>query len=55
MRAVVQEAPKWRNNWCKGTEDMSQLIEEIKQVKVPDHDPVYGLNGPLVRLWKQTQ
>lgn len=50
-----QEAPKWRNNWCEGNEDMNKLIEEIKQVKIPTHDPVYGKDGPLVRLWTQSR
>lgn len=31
---------------------MAQLEEEIKAVGVPDHDPVYGKDGPLVVLWR---
>jgi uncharacterized protein YjlB len=29
------------------------LREEIESVDTPDHDPVYGLNGPLVEIWNQ--
>ena len=48
-----QDAPKWRNNWCEGAENMDDLEREIQRVGVPDRDPVYGLNGPLVTLWRQ--
>lgn len=50
---MVQKAPRWRNDWCKGKENMDQLTAEIEMVETPDHDPVYGLDGPLVRLWRQ--
>lgn len=50
---VCQEAPKWRNNFCKGTEEMARLEEEIRNVAIPDHDPVYGKDGPLVLLWRE--
>ena len=31
---------------------MRALAEEIKNVPVPDFDPVFGANGPLSRIWK---
>ncbi|KAJ5084917.1 hypothetical protein NUU61_009496 [Penicillium alfredii] len=48
-----EAAPKWRNNFCKGKEDMHLLVEEITSVAVPEDDPVYGKDGPLVTLWQQ--
>lgn len=47
-----QEAPKWRNEYGKrllGNSDA--LFEEIAAVAVPRQDPVYGIDGPLVRIW----
>lgn len=32
---------------------MDLLREEIERVDIPGHDPVYGLDGPLVNIWKQ--
>lgn len=30
---------------------MSKLEEEVRGVIVPEHDPVFGEGGPLVKLW----
>lgn len=32
---------------------MALLQEEIRNVTIPDHDPVYGKDGPLVLLWRK--
>lgn len=32
---------------------MDKLEEEIRKVIIPDHDPVYGLDGPLAVLWRK--
>ena len=48
----VQTGPKWRNNYCKGEESLESLREEIAHVAIPESDPVYGVEGPLVRIWK---
>ncbi|KAJ5211917.1 uncharacterized protein N7498_003563 [Penicillium cinerascens] len=48
-----EAAPKWRNNYCRGNEDMETLREEIAGVDIPQHDPVYGLDGPLVDIWNE--
>lgn len=32
---------------------METLRAEIRKVEIPEHDPVYGLDGPLVKIWKQ--
>ncbi|KAH8691755.1 hypothetical protein GQ44DRAFT_636133 [Phaeosphaeriaceae sp. PMI808] len=47
-----KDAPRWRNNHCKGEESMKALAEEIKNVPVPNFDPVFGANGPLSKIWK---
>ncbi|KAL5356125.1 hypothetical protein BJX96DRAFT_162212 [Aspergillus floccosus] len=44
---------KWRNNWCKGKENMALLEDEISKVIIPSHDPVYGEDGPLPVLWRK--
>jgi uncharacterized protein YjlB len=49
---VVQAAPKWRNIFCKGEEPLEELEKEVAGVETPDEDPVYGVGGPLVRIWR---
>jgi uncharacterized protein YjlB len=49
---AAQSGPKWRNNYCKGEEPIDDLKDEIAHVAMPDEDPVYGTDGPLVRIWK---
>ena len=34
-------------------ENHAQALKTIPQVKLPETDPVMGVDGPLVRLWKQ--
>lgn len=47
-----QEAPKWRNEYGKRMlDDNDALFEEIAAVPAPRQDPVYGVNGPLPRIW----
>jgi uncharacterized protein YjlB len=31
---------------------MEELKNEIRGVEVPEEDPVYGVDGPLVRIWR---
>lgn len=31
--------------------DLAQLRKEIESVAKPQEDPVYGQNGPMVKLW----
>jgi uncharacterized protein YjlB len=31
------------------------LEREISEVKIPEMDPVYGVEGALVRIWKGVQ
>ena len=53
MGVYPKQCPRWRNDFCKGAESMDKLEEEIRQVIVPDYDPVYGLDGPLAVLWRE--
>lgn len=40
-------------NLRRGKEEERPLaLEEIRQVPIPDTDPVYGFDGPLLTLWK---
>lgn len=40
-------------NLRRGKEGERPLaLEEIRQVPIPDTDPVYGFDGPLLNLWK---
>ncbi|KAF2169951.1 hypothetical protein M409DRAFT_64362 [Zasmidium cellare ATCC 36951] len=48
-----KDAPHWDNNLCKADTDETRLkAEAAKEVAIPDHDPIYGLDGPLPRIWK---
>ncbi|MEW4371902.1 cupin domain-containing protein [Paenibacillus kandeliae] len=33
--------------------EYEQALQEIPRVPVPDSDPVFGADGPLVRLWRE--
>jgi uncharacterized protein YjlB len=47
-----QGSPRWDNNWCKASpEETQQKAERARQVPVPQHDPIVGLNGHLPQLW----
>lgn len=45
-------APKWRNEYGKEEAEIDALRDEAASVSVPDQDPVNGIGGPLIRLWK---
>ena len=32
---------------------MKKLEDEIRAVIMPEYDPVYGKDGPLVTIWKK--
>ncbi|KAK8194363.1 hypothetical protein M8818_007553 [Zalaria obscura] len=47
-------SPHWDNNWCKaGAEETAQKAATARAVPIPATDPVFGLDGPLVRLWRE--
>ncbi|KAF9872830.1 cupin domain-containing protein [Colletotrichum karsti] len=49
-------SPDWRYELGKKSfEEKGGLVEEVAGVGVPRHDPVYGLGGPLVTIWKTSR
>lgn len=52
---VVGAYPKTgRYNLCRGSKhEHTRAIESIPQVPRPESDPVFGKQGPLLRLWQQ--
>ncbi|KAH6692482.1 cupin domain protein [Plectosphaerella plurivora] len=44
-----QGCPRWRNEF--GKNDPDSFRDVIDQVGMPEADPVYGENGPLMQLW----
>ncbi|KAK4081402.1 hypothetical protein Purlil1_11663 [Purpureocillium lilacinum] len=43
--------PRWRNE--TGKKPAETFRHDIKQVGMPEADPVFGVNGPLIYLWHQ--
>lgn len=37
-----------------GKKSSSVFLETIDEVDMPEDDPVYGPDGPLLMLWRQT-
>jgi uncharacterized protein YjlB len=51
---VIGAYPKTgRYDLCRGSKaEYARAIEAIASVPLPDTDPVYGANGPLLSLWR---
>ena len=51
---VIGAYPKQgRYDLCRGSkQEYSKALETIPQVPLPDSDPVFGNDGPLLRLWR---
>jgi len=46
-------SPHWDNNWCQADEEETlEKTRNARAVPVPDHDPIFGPDGPLTRIWK---
>ncbi|KAK2612536.1 hypothetical protein QQS21_001474 [Conoideocrella luteorostrata] len=41
--------PKWVNEM--GKNPATKFLSTIKAVEMPEEDPVYGKDGPLLKLW----
>ena len=49
-RRLSQEPGRY--DLCRGSKrEHSKALETIPQVPLPDTDPVFGKDGPLLRLW----
>jgi len=47
-------SPHWDNNFCKAGEDETkEKARNARAVPVPDSDPIFGTDGPLVEIWRQ--
>jgi len=45
--------PDGRYDLCRGSKaEHAKSLTHIPQVPVPKTDPVYGVRGPLRRLWR---
>ncbi|KAF2093368.1 hypothetical protein NA57DRAFT_61494 [Rhizodiscina lignyota] len=52
MGLYPKGSPKWDNNWCKaGPEETESKAQNARSVPIPQCDPLYGSDGPLVNLW----
>jgi uncharacterized protein YjlB len=40
---------------CTTVEDRLKALKSIPRVPVPRKDPVYGADGPLLKLWKKAK
>jgi len=46
-------SPHWDNNMCKADpEETAEKATNARYVPIPDFDPVFGAEGPLVRIWE---
>lgn len=51
---TMQGSPHWDNNFCKGNaEQTREKAVNARAVPIPEMDPVFGLNGPLIGIWKR--
>jgi uncharacterized protein YjlB len=51
---VIGAYPKsGRYDLCRGSKaERERAVQTIPKVPLPDSDPVYGAEGPLMRLWR---
>ncbi|KAM3087419.1 hypothetical protein ACMFMG_001509 [Clarireedia jacksonii] len=49
-------SPQWDNNLGKASRDeTAQKALNARRVPIPDSDPLFGKEGPLVQIWKHVE
>ncbi|KAF4634757.1 hypothetical protein G7Y89_g3345 [Cudoniella acicularis] len=47
-------SPHWDNNFCKADgEETREKEANARAVPIPQSDPIFGVGGPLVTIWKK--
>ena len=46
-----ENGPHWRSEMGRRPLEETKLDVEVSEVKLPEQDPVYGSDGPLMKLW----
>jgi uncharacterized protein YjlB len=52
LLVVGAYSPKGAYDECKTSEERQAALKTIPKVRRPQRDPVYGAEGPLLRLWR---
>jgi uncharacterized protein YjlB len=42
----------WNLKFSLKMEDSQSILAEIATIPLPDKDPIFGINGPLLTYWK---
>ena len=50
-----ENGPHWRSEMGRKPLEETRLDEEVSKVKSPEQDPVYGTEGPLMKLWESKE
>jgi len=52
--AVKADWESGDNNWCKaGQEETAEKAINARAVPIPNYDPIFGRDGPLVQIWSR--
>lgn len=49
----TQGSPQWVNKFGKKPVDHIAMRKMTRGIPVPNGDPVYGVDGPLAKLWNE--
>jgi uncharacterized protein YjlB len=50
----MKGSPHWDNNFCNaGPEETKEKESNARAVPIPPSDPVFGIGGPLVEIWRK--
>jgi uncharacterized protein YjlB len=47
--------PEGAYDECTGSEDHARAVATVLKVRRPGEDPVYGVSGPVLDLWKASR